>query len=419
MASPDSTIEAPIAYVLGTFPQASQTFIAREVRGLLRTKTPLRIYSLKRGAAAALETPDREWFDQVVFAPRAFAPGSISALLWWLRRDAKQLRSAFRTLFVLPHRPRALRLRTIPLMAQAAWIARHLAESNGCRSIHAHFALAQTEVAIAVGVLVGRPFSFTAHARDIYASPSALPEKMRAARLVVTCTGYNAAYLRNLCPDLPTDHVRLVHHGVEIGHNPPGASTHTRESPAPPLILAAGRLIEKKGFDDLISACERLRDRGLAFRCVIAGNGPLRRRLLRLVHDAKLEHQVELPGWLSAAAVADTLRTAAMFAMPSRIAPKGDRDGIPNVVLEAMAAGCPVVATNVSGIPEAVVDGETGALVSPGNPEQLSAALGRMLIEKEAAQRMGAAGRRRAEEEFSLDRSTARLRAAFGMDANV
>jgi glycosyltransferase involved in cell wall biosynthesis len=404
MASPDT----PIVYILGAFPQASQTFIAREIRGLFDTGVPLTVYSMRRLSPEALEAPDRQWFGRVTFVPRSPMPSSIAALLWWFTHHRSRLKRAFLAVVFLPHRPRYLQIRSVLLVVRAAWIAREIVRSGGCRLVHAHFALAQTEVAMAVSALLRCPFSFTAHARDIYATPNALPEKVRAASLVVTCTGYNVEYLRTLCPDLPGERIKLVYHGVAV----PGLHD-TGPISSPPVILAAGRLVEKKGFDDLIAACALLKGRPINFRCRIVGHGPAQSRLTQLIHEKQLEDVVTIEGWKSPGELQDKMRQAALVVMPSRITEQGDRDGIPNVVLEAMAQGRPVVATNVSGIPEAVQDSLTGLLVPAGNPASLADALARVLSDPDAAQRMGTAGRARILETFDLEKSSARLAAVF------
>jgi glycosyltransferase involved in cell wall biosynthesis len=301
-------------------------------------------------------------------------------------------------------------------MLIGGWIAREIERAGGCRQVHAHFALAQTEVAMAVSGLLDRPYSFTAHARDIYAAPSALEEKIRRAALVITCTAYNLNHLRRLCPDVPTEHIRLVHHGVDVdaAAGPARAAT-TCDAQRTPTIVAAGRLIEKKGFDALVQACEMLQRRGANFRCRIFGTGPLDRPLRSQIAAAGLLEKIEMPGWLPNARLLEEFTHATVFVMPSRISDSGDRDGIPNVVLEAMASGLPVVATAVSGLPEAVTDGVTGLLVAPDDPTAMADALQRLLTEPDLAGSFGAAGAARAQSEFSIEASTNRLTHAFGL----
>ena len=403
--------EPPIAYVLGTFPQASQTFIAREVRGLLRRSVPLLVFALGRRAESGLEPPDREWYDRVRFVPRALAPSVIAASLHFLRRDPLRYARALWSLLRLAHRPRLLVLRAPVLFLRAAWIGREIERSGGCRHVHAHFALAQTEVAMAVSGLLGTAFSFTAHARDIYRSPSALEQKIRAASVVVSCTGYNVEHLRRLCPAVPPEHIQLIHHGVEVDAVP----IRVRQvRGAAPLILAAGRIVEKKGFDTLVAACRILRTRGVSYSCEIYGSGPGLVTLRRNVEDAGLGDAVILPGWASTERLLEAMSRASVFAMPCRVSKGGDRDGIPNVILEAMSMGVPVVATRVSGIPEAVAHEVTGLLVSPDAPEELADALERVMTNPEVADRFASAACARAHSEFALDVSSARLASLFG-----
>jgi glycosyltransferase involved in cell wall biosynthesis len=404
--------ERPVAYVLGTFPQASQTFIAREIRGLRQLDVPLLVFALGRRDAGALEETDRAWYGEVRFAPLPFGWATLASNLHFIVRAPGRYWRALISLLTLRHRPRVLALRAFALMLTGAWIARQIERAGGCRQVHAHFALAQTEVAMAVSGLLGCPFSFTAHARDIYATPSALEEKIRAAAVVVTCTAYNVDYLRNLCPDLPPEHVRLIYHGVDV--DTLGAAIGSgRLAGSEPLVLAAGRLIEKKGFDTLIAACADLDRRGIVFRCRILGTGPLEQALRRQIASAGMNHRIELPGWVAPADVVRNMAAATVFTMPSRISDTGDRDGIPNVVLEAMAAGLPVVATEVSGIPEAVLHEETGLLVRPDAPLALADALEQIVADPRRAADLGGSGARLVRAQFAIEVSSRRLAATF------
>jgi glycosyltransferase involved in cell wall biosynthesis len=184
------------------------------------------------------------------------------------------------------------------------------------------------------------------------------------------------------------------------------------------MILAAGRLVEKKGFDILVDACARLRDRGVAFTCAIAGDGPLRSTLERQVADRSLGGVVTLRGWTPPGALALAMREATLLAVPSRVTEGGDRDGIPNVILEAMSAGLPVVASATSGIPEAVEHQTTGLLVPEGDASALAEAIAALLEDAPRAAAMGRAGRVRVMERFDLAASSRQLAALFA-DAPV
>jgi glycosyltransferase involved in cell wall biosynthesis len=409
--------EPTIAYVLGTFPQPSQTFITREVRGLKQLGVDLQVYALARRTPLTLEPIDRAWYDEVTFVPRALAPSVVAANLHYLLRAPGTYLRTWRTLLGLPHRPPLLVARAAVLLLRAAWIALAIERRGGCRQVHAHFALAQTEVAIAISRLLDVPFSFTAHARDIFATPSALEEKIRAASLVVTCTQYNVDHLRRLVPDVPASRIRLVYHGVEIDSPDRPTPPPVAAAASDPVILAAGRLIEKKGFDTLIDACAVLRSRAVPFRCRIIGDGPLKGALRRRAADAGVDDAVDFTEWMPSTALRLEMTRATVFAMPSRIANRGDRDGIPNVVLEAMAAGLPVVATSVSGLPEVVADGVTGLLVPPGDPLRLAAALQTMLSDPALRSRVARAATEQLAREFALSASSRRLAATFGISA--
>ena len=407
--------ERPVAYVLGTFPQASQTFIAREIRGLRQLDVPLLVFALGRRDQAALEEPDRAWYRDVRFAPLPFGWATATSNLHFIVRAPGLYWRTLMSLLRLRHRPRVLALRAFALMLTGAWIAREIERAGGCRQVHAHFALAQTEVAMAVSGLLGCPFSFTAHARDIYGTPSALEEKIRAAAVVVTCTAYNVDYLRGLCPDVPSGRFRLIYHGVDVEALDAAGGRAGRMAGREPIVLAAGRLIEKKGFDTLVAACAELEGRGVAFRCRILGTGPLEQALRQQIESTGMSHRIELPGWMAPEAVVREFAAATVFTMPSRISDTGDRDGIPNVVLEAMAAGLPVVATDVSGIPEAVLHGETGLLVKPDVPKALADALEQIVTNPRLAAELGGSGTTRVRTQFAIEASSRRLAAAFGV----
>jgi glycosyltransferase involved in cell wall biosynthesis len=389
-----------LVYILGEFPALTQTFVLREIRELGRQGLPPQVYYLSR----ARRGDEGSRCDTDLAAAARLVPGPLSLRTWTagLARvfGSARGRRALRDAAALRSRGLARRLRVLVNLLRAATVADAI-HGAGATLVHAHFATSQTEVALALSRLTGIPFSFTAHARDIYADASALPQKLAAAAFVVTCTAANRAHLARLAPEAAA-HVHHVPHGVTAS---PAAGP--REG-GPPRVLAVGRLVPKKGFATFVDALGRLT---AAREAVVVGDGPERARLVAQARRHGVA--VTFTGALSPEAVALEMARADILVAPSVVAPGGDRDGIPNVVLEAMAAGLPVVATTTSGLPEAVEDGVTGLLVPASDPDALAAALGRLLADPGLRRRLGEAGRQRVAQRFDLAANVARLRALF------
>jgi glycosyltransferase involved in cell wall biosynthesis len=281
---------------------------------------------------------------------------------------------------------------------------------KGIRHLHAPFASDACTVTRLAARFAGVPYSFTARAKDIFhdsVRPDDLRQKLRDAAGVVTISDFHLDYLRRTYGPLAA-HVRRVYNGLDLDefrYRPP----HDR----PPVILAVGRLVEKKGFADLIDACELLASRGRDFRCRIVGAGALRAELLAQAERLGLLGRVELVGPLPQAEVIREMHAAAVLAMPCVVGKDGDRDGLPNVIQEALALGTPVVTTDVTGIPEVVRDGQTGLQVPQRDPPALAAALDRLLADPDLRVRLAAGGRRLIEAEFDIRRNTEVRRALF------
>jgi glycosyltransferase involved in cell wall biosynthesis len=275
--------------------------------------------------------------------------------------------------------------------------------------IHAHFADRASLVALIASRLLNRPFSLTAHANDIYVNPSLLKEKMAHAKVTVTVSRYNESHLRAASANGRTANIRCIYNGIDLPTYRPQPST-PRERP---LLLAVGQLKEKKGLDQLIEACDILRGRGYEFDCEIVGDGPLRRPLEGMIERLALRDRVSLLGALPQDTVTARYGDAEIFVLPCVIGSDGDRDGIPTVILEAMAMGLPVVSTNLSGIPEAVVHGTTGVLVRPQDPIALADAVARLLDDRGLREGMGRQGRRRVEEMFDAEANVRTLLQEF------
>jgi glycosyltransferase involved in cell wall biosynthesis len=425
-----------VGYVLMGFPRVSETFIASEVHRVERAGVRVRLFVIK-----PVEERERALRHPVVDAIEAqpeYLPDSSSLTAplhrWRLRHLTPFLPALTRT---LRRRPRglaraaktalgqALRDRRTPLsgprkiyvkeLLQAIALADRLLDAPEVRHLHAHFAHGTTTVTWLAAQVTGLPFSFTGHARDIYApqlNPRGwLRRKLVAARFVVTCTQANVRHLRRIAPEA---RIHLVYHGLSadfarlLAAGTPPSRTNGRI-----CVLGVGRLVAKKGFDTLVDACAVLARRGVPFDALIVGQDDEHGEAIRRrVSELGLEGKVRLPGAMAPRELLDEYRRASALCMPCRLLPD-DRDGIPNVLVEAMAAGTPVVATAVSGIPELVTDGVNGLLVAPEQPEQLADALLRLHADPGLVERLRSAARTTVAERFDGDRLARELASLF------
>jgi glycosyltransferase involved in cell wall biosynthesis len=273
--------------------------------------------------------------------------------------------------------------------------------------VHALWASGPGSTGLFLSRLTGLPFSFSCHATDIFVERLLLPEKLRHADVVVTCTRFNRGYLEERFPvDVTHRLVRVSHHGLPLDRLVPRPRTG---SSGTKVVLAIGQLDPKKGFPLLVEALALVRDAGLSFRCRIIGEGRDRPAIEETARRHGLTSAIELPGAMPFSRVIDEFRRATLFVMPSLTTPKEDRDGIPNVVLEAMAMGIPVVATSVSGIPEVVEDGRTGLLVPEKRKDLLADAVQRLLTDDSLGPALAARARERVERDFDQARNGAHL----------
>lgn len=408
-----------VVYVLKRYPRLTETFILNEIRAMERLGERLRIFSL-----LPPEPPPHHPMVAEVRAPVLSPPDG------WMAKARLFARSHWAAARAAPSRY----ARTLALAMQRTLTSRHplslwrqfaragvLAEvcrRERVRHIHAHFANAPTSVAHFAHRMTGIPFSFTAHAKDIYlARPAILRRHLHAAEFVATCTGYNAEYLRALAPELDPRKIRLVYHGIDL-QTFAASGTVARRSAATRCarILAVGRLVPKKGHEDVVAACAALRRRGVEFHCEIVGSGPLHAALSADVRRHGLDGRVALRGSMTHRELIEVYRAADLFVLAPRIAEDGDRDGIPNVIAEAMAVGVPVVATRVSGIPELVRHERTGLLAPSRDPAALADAMAQLLTNPELAQRLASEARDVLAREFDLWQTTRRLHALMAED---
>ncbi len=289
----------------------------------------------------------------------------------------------------------------------------HLA---GLHHLHAHFATSATSVARLAAFFAGVPYTFTAHAKDIFHESvqfDDLRRKLRDAAAAITVSDYNLDYLRETYGPA-TARLQRIYNGLDLARFP-YAAPHYR----PPRIVSVGRLVEKKGFADLIEACAILAGQECHFNCQIIGAGELEADLRAHIKRLGLQASVELLGPLPQDEVTQRVLSAAVFAAPCVVGRDGNRDGLPTVLLEAMALGTPCIATDVTGIPEVLRDEETGLRVPQHDPVALAAAIERLLTDSALRVQLADRARRLIEAEFDIHRNAAQLRTIFQAPAWV
>jgi glycosyltransferase involved in cell wall biosynthesis len=387
--------QRPLGVLVKVYPKLSETFILEEVLGLERLGLPLRLYAL----APATDTITHPAVARVR-APVVTVPASVrgQALAFATRHRQLLMAAPLRYLGTL-----ACALtrgtRGIGDFLRAGWLARQL-HDDGVDHLHCHFISEPADIAGLAARLLALPFSISAHAKDIYlGDPADLRRKLHAARFTVTCTEANRRVLVAIAPRAC---VHRMYHGVDHGLFHPGRRALDG---AVPLIVSVGRLRAKKGLDTLIDACALLHRRDQPFACEIVGYGEEQARLQAQIDALGLSSHVRLVGKLVRDQVIARYARAAVYVQPSRIAADGDRDGIPNVLLEAMAMGLPVVASRVSGIPELVADGRNGLLVEPDDAPALADAVARLLKQPAWCADLGCRARRTVTEAFDNDRN--------------
>jgi glycosyltransferase involved in cell wall biosynthesis len=280
--------------------------------------------------------------------------------------------------------------------------------TSGIGHLHAYFLSWPACIAVAVAKLTGCSFSIAAHARDIFVEAGAAAIKVKAARFVIVCTAEGQERLRMLVPDELRTRIRLIRHGIDMRGNAViafGTPDQERERQTTPMILAVGRLVAKKGFEYLIRAFSEAACRIPKCRLFLVGDGAQRDSLTKLIHSLQLEGSIRLLGWRPNSEVHRLMRQATALVVPSVIAADGDRDGVPNVILEAMAGGTSVVASRLPAIQEVVRNERTGLLVTPADVDELAEALVRIVKDKDLRDRLAGEARMLAAKHYDLDRN--------------
>ena len=407
-----------VIYIVRSWPRLSQTFIVNEVLALERRGLELAVFSLVRSGEPVVQPQVAD-----VRAPVHYLDGPEQRGVRDLRRQLSWFVTApVRTLLALWYCLRRPGLAAgygecsaLRCLAHAVRVAAALedlrADGDEPVHVHAHFAHDPALVGMLVARLTGLPFTFTAHARDLFEIPAtSLTARARAATAVVTCCQVNATYIESVVPPEGRPPVVVIRHGVDLRRFAPASRDRTGTTPE---VVSVGRLVEKKGFADLLRALGEVKRRGRPFHVRLFGDGPLREELLRLRDDLGLVDEVELAGAQTGDAVIEALHGATAFVLTPRELEKGDRDGIPNVRVEAMSCGLPVVTTTAGGITELVLHDVNGLLVAPGDVHATADALCRLLADLRVRARLGEAARRTVERGYDTDDAARRLEAVL------
>ena len=414
-------MSAAVVFVLKGYPRLSETFIAQEILALEQRGLDIRIASIRRPTDAERHPIHNDIKARVTYLPEFPALEPLRVFRAWKGLHSRPGFWAARRQWLRDLRPGPTPARARSF-AQALVLA-HEAAPEVSR-LHAHFLHTPASVARYAAMMLDIPWSCSAHARDIWTTPVwEKTEKLKTADWLVTCTAHGQQYLNALAAlaDRP-DAVELVYHGLDLGRFPPpdfsSAKGDGSSEKDPVVILSVGRAVEKKGYGTLLGALARLPD-DLHWRLVHIGGGPLRGRLQRHARALGIDGRITWMGTCAQETVLEHYRAADLFVLASRLAPDGDRDGLPNVLMEAQSQGLACVSTALSAIPELIVDGETGVLVPPDDEESLSAALAELLADPDLRARLGAGGHRRVREHFSHYRDLDRLARKFGLRAPV
>jgi len=385
-----------VAYLFERFPSFGQTFCYREVAELVRQGAAVTVFSLRRPTGEPPQDWDSEITEGVVYL--SGEAELVKEIDRAISRDQLP-EEAVRRLKEWDRQSDFLRL------YQAAYVGLRL-QKAGIERVHAHFAGMAARTAYWIKQFFGIDYSLTAHANDIFAPRDfviSLTKLFDAASAIVTVSDFAVDHLKRQFPQ-DAAKIHRVYNGVELARFKPAAFPEGAR-----LIVSVGRLIEKKGFTDLITACEILKTDTSSFQCEIIGDGPLEGPLRTQIVNAHLQDRVKLLGPRTQTEITARLAAATVFVLPCRQAADGDMDNLPTVIMEAMAAGLPVISTALAGIPEMVQSGVTGALVPQKDPVALASAIAPLLSNSAVAREYGARGRELAEAKFSVEKNAGLL----------
>jgi len=422
-----------LAVVLKGYPRLSETFIAQEIRALEQRGFRLRLISLRHPTDRKRHPVHGEIAAPVTYLPEYLYQEPLRVLRgWWVARRRPGYAAARRAFLRDLWRDRTPN--RIRRFGQACVLAAELPDAVAW--LYAHFLHTPASVARYAALILDLPWSVSAHAKDIWTTPAwEKREKLAETRWLVTCTAFGAAHLRALAG--APERIHLLYHGLDLDRFPAPAAAVSGDrdgsgrdvgdrdvgdrdgsDPAAPVrLLSVGRAVEKKGFDLLLDALAGLPPE-LHWRLTQIGGGPLREALVRQAERLGLAGRIDWRGAADQSEVIAAYRAADLFVLASRVARDGDRDGLPNVLMEAQSQGLACLATRVAAIPELIDDGNTGALVPTDDQAALTAALARLIRDPAERARLGRAGQQRVRTDFAMKEGIDTLAALLGPAAD-
>ena len=395
-----------VAYITSRFPKLTETFVLYEVVAQNRQGVATRIYPLLATRQKVVHPEVQTIADRIRHTPFLSIP--ILAANWrFLRRRPRAYLAVLVEVLRGTWGSANFFIGAIGIFPKAVRIAYEV-DGEGIDHVHAHFANHPTVAALIVHRLTGVPFSFTAHGHDIHVERRMLREKIDAAAFAVMISDYNKRLVLEACPGVDPRKLPVLHCGADTEWFTPRERQQEGHQVS---IVCVGSFIEVKGHRYLIEACRLLKERGVAFRCHLIGDGPGRGEILEQKARAGLEDEIVLHGPLPRPAVARVMAESDVVVQPSVPTRRGSREGIPVSLMEGMACGLPAIGSRISGIPELIDDGVNGFLIPPRDATALATSLERLARDPELRRRMGCAARRKVLEEFDLARNAARLAA--------
>lgn len=408
-------MDSQIAYIVSRFPKLSETFILREMITLEKAGWKVCLYPLILEKAAVVHPEAKPWLQSLIYFPwlsmkvvlvniKLLFKSPLKYISLWMKVILGNLKSA------------GFLSRAVMLFPKSILIAEDLKKKN-VSHLHAHFATHPAMAAWIIHQVTGISYSITVHAHDIYVNRSMLESKLRDASFIVAISDFNREFLARHYGDWVKDKIKIVHCGIdtEIYTYLPGKdSTNEKKT-----LVSIGSLQPYKGMQYLVKACAILMDRGVPFICKIVGDGEERDSLTELIAQLGLKEHVQLLGAKTQDEVAGLLRETYCYVQPSVITKTGKMEGIPVAMMEAMASNVPVIASNLSGIPELIRHGETGYLVPPGECQLLADAIEYVINNSQEALRIGASGRELVRTEFDIYKNVNQLAQLFSQKAGI